>query len=149
MNNSISKTTKAKLAIALCSLSLAFTQQSLAEAQSPSIHNISPALQTTQADAFDTLDINVKALLAEHNLPGLVLMIKHKDKLVHYNAYGKVNVDEPKAMTKDAIFRIYSMSKPVTAFALLQLVDQGKVALDDDIRKFLPEFEPFEAFAAV
>lgn len=47
-------------------------------------------------------------------------------------------------MQKDAIFRIFSMSKPITAFALLQLVDQGRVALSDDIRKHLPEFDPFE-----
>jgi CubicO group peptidase (beta-lactamase class C family) len=47
-------------------------------------------------------------------------------------------------MQRDAIFRIHSMSKPITAFALLQLVDQGKVALDDDIRKYLPQFAPFE-----
>ena len=51
---------------------------------------------------------------------------------------------QDKLMQKDAIFRLYSMSKPITAVALLQLVDQGKISLTDDIRTYLPNFEPFE-----
>jgi len=84
------------------------------------------------------------ALLKQHELPGAVVMIKRGDKTIHHKAYGKVNLKQSKDVQKDAIFRIFSMSKPITAVALLQLVDHGKVALEDDIRKYLPEFKPFE-----
>ncbi len=87
---------------------------------------------------------NLNDLLVDHELPGAVVMIKKDNKIIHYGAYGKVSVDKQQLMDKDAIFRIFSMSKPITAVALMQLVDTGKVSLQDDIRKYLPEFEPFE-----
>jgi len=84
-----------------------------------------------------------KALIKQHELPGAVVLIKRGDATLHHQAYGVVNREHATEMRKDAIFRIYSMSKPITAFALLQLVGQGKVSLDDDIRKHLPDFAPF------
>ena len=83
-------------------------------------------------------------LLQTHQLPGAVVMIKHQGELIHQQAYGKVNVEKPELMEQEALFRIYSMSKPITAVALLQLVDKGLVKLDADIRDYLPDFEPFE-----
>lgn len=83
-------------------------------------------------------------LLQTHELPGAVVHIKQNGKLLLHKAFGVVNVDEPKKIAKDDLFRIYSMTKPITAVALLQLVDKGLVNLDADIRTYLPEFEPFE-----
>ena len=90
------------------------------------------------------LSQNIERLLENHQLPGLVLKVKHRGELIHYQAHGKVNISKEKLMSKDASFRIYSMSKPITAVAMLQLLDRGLISLDDDIRKYLPEFEPFE-----
>ena len=101
-------------------------------------------LLSTSSLADEPFSQRFNALLKQHELPGAVVMIKRGNTVIHYQAYGKVNVKQPKDMQKEAIFRIHSMSKPITAFALLQLVDQGKVALEDDIRKYLPEFAPFE-----
>lgn len=101
---------------------------------------ITLSVGTAQAS---TLDKHVDKLLTEHQLPGMVLSIKHQGKVIHHKAHGVVNVDGSTAVKEDDIFRIYSMSKPITAVALLQLVDQGRVSLDDDIRAFLPQFEPF------
>lgn len=137
-------TTKNKIAITLFTLGVAFTNQALANNKHSIKHDKKSVEQHTQISPLKQLDSKVETLLNTHHLPGLVLMIKHKNKLIHYNAYGKVNVDAQKEMSKDAIFRIYSMSKPMTAFALLQLVDSGQVSLTDDIRKFLPNVKPFE-----
>jgi len=144
MNKFRFNTTKNKIAITLFTLGVAFTNQTLANNEHSIKHDKKSVEQHAQISPFKQLDSKVETLLNTHNLPGLVLMIKHKNKLIHYNAYGKVNVDAQKEMSKDAIFRIYSMSKPMTAFALLQLVDSGQVSLTDDIRKFLPNFKPFE-----
>jgi len=87
---------------------------------------------------------NLDSLLEKHNLPGVVVLVKKGNEIIHYKAHGKVNVKKEELMKEDAIFRIFSMTKPITAFALLQLVDQGKLSLDDNVRKYLPNFEPFE-----
>ena len=83
-------------------------------------------------------------LLEQHALPGFVIHIKYRGEIVMNRAIGSVNVDTGKAMTKDNIFRIYSMTKPLTAVALLQLVDRGLVDLHADIRTYLPDFGAFE-----
>lgn len=86
----------------------------------------------------------LNTLLIENELPGAVVHIKHKGQVLLHHAYGKVNVEEQEKIEVDDIFRIYSMSKPVAAVALLQLVDKGLVELDADIRTYLPEFDVFE-----
>lgn len=101
-------------------------------------------LFSTASFADEQFSQSFDAFLKQHELPGAVVMIKQGDKTIHHKAYGKVNTKQSKDMQKDAIFRIFSMSKPITAVALLQLIDQGKVALKDDIRKYLPELKPFE-----
>lgn len=101
-------------------------------------------LFSTASLADEVFSQSFNALLKQHQLPGAVVMIKRGDKTIHHQAYGKVNLEQSTDMRRDAIFRIFSMSKPVTAVALLQLVDQGKVALNDDIRKHLPGFKSFE-----
>jgi CubicO group peptidase (beta-lactamase class C family) len=105
---------------------------------------LSLCLLSTSTFATDQFSNNFSALLTQHKLPGAVVIIKKGDETIHYNAYGKVNVDQATDMKKEAIFRLYSMSKPMTAVALLQLVDQEKISLTDDIRTYLPDFEPFE-----
>jgi CubicO group peptidase (beta-lactamase class C family) len=101
-------------------------------------------LLSTASFADEQFSQSFNAFLKQYELPGAVVMIKRGDKTIHHKAYGKVNLKQPGDMQDDAIFRIFSMTKPITAVALLQLVDQGKVALEDDIRKYLPAFKPFE-----
>jgi len=101
-------------------------------------------LISASALATDQFSTNFNALITQHKLPGAVVLIKKGDSTIHYSAYGKINVEQAQLMQKNAIFRLYSMSKPITAVALLQLVAQKKVSLQADIRTYLPHFEPFE-----
>lgn len=101
-------------------------------------------LLSTSTFASGPFTADFASLINQHKLPGAVVLIKKGDDIIHYDAYGKVNVEQTALMKTDAIFRLYSMSKPITAVALLQLVDKGKVSLTDDIREYLPDFEPFE-----
>lgn len=96
------------------------------------------------AMAYDELEQEIGAFVAANNLPGVVTLIQQGEDTLHFSAVGRVNTRSGPGMQKDAIFRIFSMSKPVVAFALLQLVDQGKLELDDDIRRYLPALDPFE-----
>jgi CubicO group peptidase (beta-lactamase class C family) len=75
-----------------------------------------------------------------HSLAGAVTLVANKDAILSLDAVGYADVAAGKPMKTDAVFWIASQSKPITAVALMMLVDEGKVRLDDPIAKFLPEF---------
>src|ERR1700689_4865212 len=73
-----------------------------------------------------------------HTLAGAVTLVATKDKILDLSAVGYADVAAKKPMTTDALFWIASMSKPITATALMMLVDEGKVNVDDPVEKYLP-----------
>jgi len=79
--------------------------------------------------------------VAEKKLPGAVVMVARKGKLVYSQAFGSLNNATGGAMAPDSIFRIYSMTKPLVSTALMMLVEDGKVQLTDPVSKFLPTFK--------
>jgi CubicO group peptidase (beta-lactamase class C family) len=78
--------------------------------------------------------------VADGNYSGLVTLIARKGKIVHFKAHGNVGVDNDTPMETDTLFRIYSMTKPVTAIAAMILYEQGKFHLNDPVSKYLPQF---------
>jgi len=77
-----------------------------------------------------------------HELAGAVALAASRDKILGVEAIGCADIAKQKPMTTDAVFWIASMSKPVTATAVMLLVQEGKVRLDDPVGKYLPEFDP-------
>ena len=73
-------------------------------------------------------------------VPGTVTIIARRGKVVHFEALGFMDVEHATPMREDAIFRIASMSKPVTSVALMMLWEEGKFQLNDPVSKYLPEF---------
>lgn len=71
---------------------------------------------------------------------GIVTMIARDGKIIHQNAAGQMGVDDPRDMQIDTLFRIYSMTKPITAAATLILLERGKLHLNDPVSKHLPAF---------
>ncbi len=80
-------------------------------------------------------------------MPGVVAIVTNKDTILYQGAFGLMDVGKQKPMTKDAIFRIASMTKPVTSVATMMLVEQGKLSLDDPVAKYLPSFNGREMIA--
>ena len=72
--------------------------------------------------------------------PGVITAILRKGKLVHFSALGDMDVGAGKAMQDDTIFRIASMTKPITSVALMMLWELGHFQLRDPVAKFIPEF---------
>ena len=79
--------------------------------------------------------------VADKRLPGAVVMVARKGKLVYSQAFGGLNSAGGGAMKEDSIFRIYSMTKPIVSTALMMLVEEGRVQLTDPVSKFLPSFK--------
>ena len=80
-------------------------------------------------------------------LPGAISLVARRGKLVHFETYGKADVDAGKPMAADTIFRIYSMTKPIASVALMTLYEEGKFQLDDPASKYIPEFKDLKVFA--
>ena len=78
--------------------------------------------------------------VSEGKLAGAITMVARGGKLVHCEAVGNKGVADPRPLEKDDLFRIYSMTKPITATAAMQLYEQGKFHMDDPIHRFIPEF---------
>jgi CubicO group peptidase (beta-lactamase class C family) len=74
------------------------------------------------------------------HLVGTVTLVARHGKIVHYAASGRYGLDNDKPMDKDALFRIYSMSKPITTVAMMILYEEGKFELGDPVSQYLPEF---------
>jgi len=80
----------------------------------------------------------VNAEIAAGQLPGAVVGIARRGKLVYFEAFGFRDKAAGEPMTTDAIFGIASMTKPMVAVAALQLYDQGKLLMDDPLAKYFP-----------
>jgi CubicO group peptidase (beta-lactamase class C family) len=75
------------------------------------------------------------------SLSGAVTLVARHGKIAHLEAHGLMDLESKRAMQKDAAFRLASMSKPVTAVAVMMMVEEGKVRLNDPVSRFIPEFK--------
>ena len=82
-----------------------------------------------------------KQEIDQGRIPGVVVMIARKGKLAYSESFGFQNRDKAVPMTKDTIFRAYSMTKPLVSVAAMTLVEDGTVQLTDPVSKWLPEFK--------
>lgn len=96
-------------------------------------------ISTQAAGSLDTDDIDkfVSNYIKKNGLPGAAIVVVKDGKLVYEKGYGQDS--EGKSITEKSLMRIASASKSFTAFAVLQLVDEGKIELDDPVVKYLPE----------
>ena len=81
----------------------------------------------------------VKLEIKKGNIPGAVVLVARKGKVAYFETFGTRDSDKKSPMGKDAIFRIYSMSKPIVSVAAMILQEEGKLYLADPVSKYLPE----------
>ena len=79
-------------------------------------------------------------------LPGFLTVVAKNGRIVHFHPQGMRDVDAQKPVEADTIFRIYSMSKPITSVAVMILYDEGKLRLDDPVEKYIPAFKELKVF---
>ena len=78
--------------------------------------------------------------LKNGKFPGFVSAVARKGKVVHYETIGFADMETGESLKKDSLFRIYSMSKPITGVALMILLEEGKLRLNDPVSLYIPEF---------
>lgn len=83
----------------------------------------------------------VQRHIDSHQISGAVTLVARKGRIAHLEAHGVMDLDSSKPMAKNSIFRIWSMSKPVAGVAILMLMEEGKLRLNDPVSRFIPEFK--------
>lgn len=99
------------------------------------------------SDRLDRISQAMQGYVDEGLLAGVVTMAARDNKIVHFESVGYRDLETQAAMSNDAIFRIYSMSKPITGVALMILYEEGKFRLADPVEKYLPELENLQVYA--
>jgi CubicO group peptidase (beta-lactamase class C family) len=93
------------------------------------------------SDRLKRIDAVLKADVEQGKIPGAVLLIARKGKVAYFKSFGMRNKEKGLPMEKDSLFRIYSMTKSITAVAVAMLLEEGKLVLTDPVSKYIPSFQ--------
>src|ERR1700710_1037841 len=91
-------------------------------------------------EKLSRIDEFINGEIAAGKIPGAVVLVQRHGKPVYFKTFGKRDVEKGTPMTADAIFPIHSVTKTITSVAAMMLVDQGRIALDDPVSKYIPSF---------
>ncbi len=107
----------------------------------------SPKEVGLSAEKLDRVASLVQAAIDKRQCAGAVVLVSRHGKVAFVQAFGKQDIESGKVMVAESIFRIYSMTKPITTTAALTLLDEGKFNLDDPVSNYLPEFKGLRVYA--
>ena len=127
---------KASLLSTLICLTSTFAQAD----DDPGLSTSTPELVGMSTARLERIGPAMQRYIDEGLVPGTVTLVARRGKVVHFEARGYMDVDSKKPMRKDALFRIASMTKPITSVALMMLYEEGKFQLRDPVSKFIPSF---------
>jgi CubicO group peptidase (beta-lactamase class C family) len=113
------------------------------------LEQVAPEQVGMDSGRLDRLTTAMQGYVDDGLLSGVVTMASRGNKIVHYESVGYRDVEAQAPMTPDTIFRIYSMTKPVTGAALMILYEEGKFKLSDPVGKYIPELADLQVFAGV
>lgn len=119
-------------------------------AATESVRDMAPATPETvglSAERVKRIDARMKQMVDEHRLAGVVTLLTRHGKIVDVTVHGKKDIRTSEPMQRDSIFRIASMTKPVTGVAMMMLYEEGKWRLDDPVSRYIPEFARLKVYA--
>src|SRR5437868_548406 len=87
------------------------------------------------------IDRAMQDFVREDRAPGILTLVQRHGHVVHLGTYGKADIDAGTPMREDALFRMYSMTKPVVSVALMTLFEEGRVSLREPVATFIPAFK--------
>ena len=111
-----------------------------AESPAAGLPTASPDAVGISADGLARIDSAVQAYVDDGRVAAVMTMVARRGHVVHWAATGMRDLDAGDPLEPDDIFRIYSMTKPITSVAVMNLVENGAISLDDPVSKFIPAF---------
>jgi CubicO group peptidase (beta-lactamase class C family) len=117
--------------------------------QMPAPALASPDSAAMSKDRLERIDRHLRERYIETGrFPGTQLLVYRRGKLVHASSQGFADLERKVPVRDDTIFRIYSMTKPITSIAFMMLVEEGRIALDEPVHKYIPEWKNLGVFQA-
>jgi len=110
-------------------------------AQAQSLPVATPEQVGLSSERLNKITATLRGDVEKGVIPGAILLVGRHGKVALFDAVGVRDPATKAPMTKDSIFRIYSMSKPITTVAVMMLYEQGKITLDEPIAKYIPAFK--------
>ena len=110
---------------------------------------VSPESVGMSSERLERLNAGMQKLIDDGELAGITTMVARHGKIAHFETFGHQDIASDTAMSRDAIFRIYSMSKPITGVALMMLYEEGLFRLADPVARYIPEFTNLKVAAGV
>ena len=111
------------------------------------LDTVDPAEVGLSAERLERLDAGLQGLVDDGRIAGVVALLARHGKIAFADIAGVKNVDTGSAMTRDSIFRIFSMTKPITGVAMMMLYEEGKWRLNDPVERYIPEFADLKVYA--
>lgn len=139
VNTSV-KPSPARAVLGLCCALLMLPSVSLGQSADPGLPTVAPESVGMSSERLARIAPAMQQYIDDQLVPGVITMVARKGKVVHFESQGYMDVDSGKAMRPDAIFRIASMTKPITSVALMMLWEEGAFQLRDPVSKFIPDF---------
>jgi CubicO group peptidase (beta-lactamase class C family) len=99
-----------------------------------------PPVALWRGERDEAIAAKMREMIAANEVPGAVTVVATKDGVSHLGVIGHAEAGKKRALRKDSIFWIASMTKPVTAVAVMMMQDEGKLSIDDPVSKYIPEF---------
>ncbi len=117
-----------------------------AGSQNLDMAEVKPETLGFSSERLGRLDVAMQAQVDQKHLAGIVTLLARHGKVAEFKVYGKKNIASGAPMMKDTIFRIFSMSKPITGVGMMMLYEEGKWRPSDPISKYIPEFAHLKVF---
>jgi CubicO group peptidase (beta-lactamase class C family) len=108
---------------------------------------VSPAELGFDRTRLGYIDAHLQKYVEETKLAGTLLLIARNGVIAHFEPHGFADRERRTPMTRDTLFRIYSMTKPITSIALMQMYERGLMQIDDPVEKYIPEFADLRVFS--
>ena len=115
----------------------------------PAQKAVTPESVGFSSERLERLHANMQKQVDDKKLAGVVTLLARHGKVVEEKAYGKKDIETGSPMTTDSIFRIFSMTKPITGVAMMMLYEEGKWVPSEPISKYIPEFKNLKVYAGV
>ncbi|WP_397399741.1 serine hydrolase domain-containing protein [Phenylobacterium sp.] len=141
------------VSLALAPMSAGYAQTAKKVAAAPPAGALSPA-SSPESLGFDSarlarLDAYMADAVSRGRVAGATTLLARHGKVVSFKTHGKMSLETGQPMTRDTIFRIYSMTKPITGVAMMILFEEGKWRLDDPVTRYVPEFKALKVVKTV
>ncbi len=112
------------------------------------IPSVPPAKEGFSAERLARLDARMHRYVDSGDTAGVITLIARHGRIVHFDVHGKADLETGAPLRADSLFRMYSMTKPITSVALLMLYEEGRFQLDDPLARYLPEFKDVKVYVS-